>query len=162
MKEACTKLIFLGFDGVITTQKSKWKMDTEKCNMIKQLCDDTWAKIIISSSWRSENLTYTIEDNHLENWILKDYCIGTTKRCHLSGKTDNAEWFIPRRGMEVEEFIDRYTEDNSIKDEVYYCIFDDDIFDYLYSQRNHIIQTYWKNGVSESNIKKAKKMLSEK
>lgn len=162
MKEVCTKLIFLDFDGVITTQKSKWEMDAEKCNMIKQLCDYTGAKIVISSSWRSKNLAYTIEINHLENWILKDYCIGITKRCHLNEKTDNAEWFIPRRGMEVEEFIDRYIEDNSIKNEVYYCIFDDDIFDYLYRQRHHIIQTNWKNGVSESNIKRAKKMLSEK
>lgn len=162
MENVCTKLIFLDFDGVIATQKSKWKMDVDKCNMIKQLCDDTGARIIISSSWRYDNLAHTLEDYQLQNWILTDYCIGVTKRCNLNGKTEDTEWLIPRRGMEVEEFINRYIEDNSIKDEIYYCIFDDDIFDYLYNQRLHIIQTNWKNGVSESNIRRAKKILSKK
>ena len=47
-----SKIIFLDFDGVITTLKSKWTIDNEKVELVKQICDATGAKIVISSSWR--------------------------------------------------------------------------------------------------------------
>ena len=56
-----SKIIFLDFDGVITTLKSKWTIDNEKVKLVKQICDATGAKIVISSSWRRCTLEQTIE-----------------------------------------------------------------------------------------------------
>lgn len=157
------KLIFLDFDGVITTYKSKWNIDNEKCEMIKYICDNTGAKIVISSSWRYTTLENTILKNHLEDWLLKDYCIGVTKRCNMNYTEDcSTSWFIPRRGMEIDEFINRYIKENNISEEIHYVIIDDDVFDLLYNQRKHIIKTHWKFGISKSNVKKAINILNKK
>ena len=56
-----SKIIFLDFDGVITTLKSKWTIDNEKVELVKQICDATGAKIVISSSWRRYTLEQTLE-----------------------------------------------------------------------------------------------------
>lgn len=162
MEKVCTKLIFLDFDGVITTYRSGWNIDKSQCEMIKELCDNTGAKIVITSSWRYENLKNTIKKNRLENWILKDYCIGITKRCNLNGDSDYASWFIPRRGLEIEEFIDRYIRENNITDDVDYVILDDDVFEFLYNQHPYVVQTNWEKGVSKKDIKRAEKILSKK
>lgn len=47
------KVIFLDFDGVITTLESKWELDINKQKLIKDICDKTNSKIVISSSWNS-------------------------------------------------------------------------------------------------------------
>lgn len=46
------KVIFLDFDGVITTMKSRWNLCKEKMELVKEIVDKTDAKIVISSSWR--------------------------------------------------------------------------------------------------------------
>lgn len=46
------KVIFLDFDGVITTEKSRWCLDKDKMLLLKRIVDATGAKIVISSSWR--------------------------------------------------------------------------------------------------------------
>lgn len=154
-----TKLIFLDFDGVITTYKSKWKIDVSKCEMLKQLVEQTGARIVITSSWRYSTLQETIVKNDLNDWILKDYCIGVTERAIFLVDIDS-EWFIPKRGMEIEKYINDYIETNNISEEIKYVIFDDDVFDLLYMQRDNIVHTNWKNGLSKSNIKKAIKILN--
>ena len=137
--EYYTKLIFLDFDGVISTYNSKWKIDVAKCELIKELVEQTGARIVITSSWRYSTLQETIVKNDLNEWILKDYCIGVTERAIFPVDTDNS-WFIPKRGMEIEKFINDYIETNTISEEIKYVIFDDDVFDLLYIQYNNIIQ----------------------
>ena len=55
------KIIFLDFDGVITTYKSKWKLDQEKLDLLKEILDATNSEIVISSSWRHYELPSTIK-----------------------------------------------------------------------------------------------------
>lgn len=55
------KVVFLDFDGVVTTLKSNWTIDNSKVDLVKQICDATGAKIVISSSWRRYTLEQTIE-----------------------------------------------------------------------------------------------------
>ena len=73
------KVIFLDFDGVITTHDSKWKIDMNKINIINDICDKTDAKIAVSSSWRTGYLgnlsafherlkQYFIKYNYLDNF----------------------------------------------------------------------------------------------
>lgn len=40
-----SKIIFLDFDGVITTLKSNWAIDDKKVELVKEICDITGAKI---------------------------------------------------------------------------------------------------------------------
>ena len=46
------KVIFLDFDGVITSPDTKWKIDMRKINIINDICDKTDTKIVVSSTWR--------------------------------------------------------------------------------------------------------------
>ena len=72
------KVIFLDFDGVITTYNSKWKIAMNKIKIINDICDKTNAKIVVTSSWRIGHrgdvlafngyLTqYIIKHNYLDN-----------------------------------------------------------------------------------------------
>lgn len=150
------KLIFLDFDGVITTGKSKWNIDPKKCELIKNLCDETGAEIVLSTSWRRSTIEETLEKEKLSDWILKDYCIGVTKRLYFPIESET-KLFVPRRGMEIEKYIlDHYADEK-----INYVIFDDDVFDLLYMQRDHIVQTHWNYGVNKNNIKKAIKILNK-
>lgn len=55
------KVIFLDFDGVITTMKSHWNLCKEKMELVKEIVDKTGAKIVISSSWRHSTLESTLD-----------------------------------------------------------------------------------------------------
>ena len=46
------KIIFLDFDGVITTMASRYALDRYKCDLLQQVIDLTGAEIVVSSSWR--------------------------------------------------------------------------------------------------------------
>lgn len=56
------KIIFLDIDGVVSTHRCQWKLDPEKMELIKRICDATDAKIVVTSSWRGYNLKQTIEN----------------------------------------------------------------------------------------------------
>ena len=56
-----TKILFLDFDGVVTTVKSHWRFDEEKMALLGTILDATDAKIVITSSWRRYSLMDTID-----------------------------------------------------------------------------------------------------
>lgn len=51
--EETEKILFLDFDGVITTYKSGWTFDDKKLKLLDLIIKETQCKIVISSSWRS-------------------------------------------------------------------------------------------------------------
>lgn len=83
------RIVFLDFDGVITTLKSNWTLDNKKMELVKRICDETGAKIVISSSWRRYTLadtiesitTYQIETGH-EPFPMPEYIVGVTARMY--------------------------------------------------------------------------------
>lgn len=152
------KIVFLDFDGVITTLDSNWSIDEDKCILVKEICDSTGAKIVISSSWRHNTLSETINKEGLQNWSLKDYCIGITKRCFLTG--DNRFTEIPRRGIEIEQWLREYKA-NNLDANVQYVILDDNTFDLLYIQKDNVVQTDTYNGISEENVERAISVLNK-
>lgn len=141
------KVIFLDFDGVITTLESRWNIDSEKCKLVKRICDETGAKIVISSSWRKSNLEYTMKQFSKESFLLYDYVIDVTKRLSISG---SASITIPR-GVEILEYIESH---DSITN---YVILDDDM---LLWQRNHFVHTSTHEGINEKNVEQAIKILN--
>ena len=147
------KIIFLDFDGVITTRDSKWEIDNNKCILVKKICDETGAKIVISSSWRYSTVEKTIDAYKLHDWILTPYIIDVTKNLSMSIGWDLLSYF-PQRGLEISEYINK---SGLVQN---YVILDDDS-DMLYIQKDHFVKTDTYKGLSEENVQQAIKILSE-
>lgn len=150
------KVIFLDFDGVITIPP-KWYINADKIKYIKQIVDITEAKIVVSSSWRRENVKETIND-----------MIGKTKRCPrnkmlywlIDNIYDITPWFSDKkyngtgRGGEIQTWLDNHSEVDN------YVIIDDD-GDMLDSQLFHFVQTNFEDGITELETKWAIKILNK-
>ena len=146
------KIIFLDFDGVITTNKSKWKLDKEKLDIFGTLLEKTGAEIVISSSWRRNDLEDTIrfitERSHFVPFPFP-FChkvIGITKR-------------LPSRFRGEE--IDLYIKENLEGQDFNYVILDDDS-DMLKKQKKNFVNTHWELGINEDDVEKAVEILNRK
>ena len=147
------KIIFLDFDGVITTRDSKWEIDNNKCLLVKKICDETGAKIVISSSWRYSTIEKTIDAYKLHDWILTPYIIDVTENLSMSSGWDLFSYF-PQRGLEISEYINKH---ELIQN---YVILDDDS-DMLYIQKDHFVKTDTYKGLSEENVQQAIQILNK-
>lgn len=144
------KVIFLDFDGVITIPP-KWYINANKIKWIKKIVDKTDAKIVVSSSWRRENVKETIND-----------MIGKTKRCP---RNKMLYWLIDNlydvthtyKGLRGQEIKDWLNERNDIEN---YVIIDDD-GDFLDEQLYHFVQTNYEDGITETEAIRAIKVLNK-
>ena len=155
------KVIFLDFDGVITTEASEWRLDTDKMLLVKRICDETNAKIVISSSWRRLTLgdTFNMLSEYEQSgkevpFILRDYVVGITNRM-FAFKEGNVHihYGLPR-GCEISRYLTEH------KDISKYVILDDDT-DMLLEQAPYFINTNWGLGISEQDVEKAIEILNK-
>lgn len=155
------KLIFLDIDGVLNNEDwyryrakdaylltnnsdiKAYNFDPNNWKWIEKLVQETAAKIVISSSWRSYSLESTIDDfvNTAFEPMIK-YIIGVTPYS-----------FERHRGTEIETFLN--TTDLEIEN---YVIIDDDT-DMLTYQLPHFVNVCYINGMTENDYKKAKEIL---
>ncbi|MBO6272578.1 hypothetical protein J6O48_07335 [bacterium] len=144
------KIIFLDFDGVITTYQSKWKIDMNKIKIINNICNKTNAKIVVSSSWR---IGYAGDVSAFHEY-LKQYFI---KNQYLDHFKDTFDKFISNiigmtesigglRGDEINFYLKEHPEVNS------YVIIDDDS-DMLDQQLFNFVQTDTYEGITERDAK---------
>lgn len=150
------KVIFLDFDGVITTLKSGWELDNKKQLLVKQICDATGAKIVISSSCRRYNLARNIESLSKEvdhPFILFDYLIDVTPWMYSSKHSERETHYFTPRGVEIQRWLAEH------KDVTNYVILDDDS-DMLLAQKPYFIKTHGYYGICPKNVKGAIKILS--
>lgn len=144
------KVIFLDFDGVITTYDSKWKINMYKINIINDICDKTDAKIVVTSTWR---MGYH-DDVYECHELLKRYFI---KHNYLDNFKDTFDKFISNiigmtecigglRGDEIKSYMNEHPEVEN------YVIIDDDsdMCDY---QLCNFIQTDTYDGITERDAK---------
>ena len=143
------KVIFLDFDGVITTYSTKWNISLRHVKRVKKICDETGAKLVISSSWRHENVQKTI-----------DGIIGKTKLCPrnkmlywlIDNIYDITPWFSDKkyngtgRGGEIQTWLDKHPEVDN------YVIIDDET-DMLDEQIFNFVQTDWTFGIQDREVK---------
>lgn len=154
------KVIFLDFDGVITTYKSQYRLDKEKMKLVKYICDETDAYIVISSSWRRFTLEDTIKDiTDTSHWSVPipfipiERVIGVTSRMYSFKGGDNKCHYRVPRGVEIKRYLCEHEDIDK------YVIFDDDA-DMLLEQAPYFIQTNAIEGLSELDAEKAINILN--
>lgn len=106
---------------------------------IQQLDYDV--NIILSSTWRLNEIDYNIVDARLAEYGLS-----------LNGKTSYIDGI---RGMEIKDFL---------QDKCYtnFIILDDDIFDIQDYFPNNLVKTDFKTGLTKHNVKQALKIIKSK
>ena len=147
------KIIFLDFDGVITNCESGYRLNPEKLLLLKQIIDATGCSLVISSSWRCDDLQTTIDDllhnadlKKYNGGIVFPYCdriVGVTKRIHSA----NAG-----RGKEIAKWI----KDNNYTGK--YVILDD-MDEMLEEQKPYFVMTDLWEGLTETDVEKAIKIF---
>lgn len=155
-----SKVVFLDFDGVITTLKSNWNIDNSKVDMVKQICDATGAKIVISSSWRRCTVEKTIEDITIGEELIghnpfpyHEYIVDVTPRMYGLKKGNKEKHYGLCRGVEIDRWLWEH------EDVTNYVILDDDS-DMLLYQKKHFIKTHALRGISKRDVEKAIKILN--
>ena len=161
------KIIFLDFDGVITTMASRYKLDRYKCDLLQQIIDRTGAKIVVSSSWRSGSAEETIADLKEASTFLKPFVpswvyeiVGVTIRAYAYIKK-GVHLGIPR-GVEIKQWIDTHLhrdeeghyQRKKVGEDFQYIILDDDS-DMLLEHADHFIHTDTYLGLSQDDAIRA-------
>ena len=146
-------IIFLDFDGVLSTPSSGYSFILSKCVLVKQLCIETNARIVLSTSWRHETLEETISSNNLQNWILAEFCIDVLPTLYISNDKYEDKVDCPR-GVEILSWLMNNDYNN-------YVIFDD-VDTMLLSQSTHFVHINANTGITEKDIYAAKCILNSK
>lgn len=149
------KIIFLDFDGVISTHEKRWRLDMEKIELLKEIVDKTDAKIVVSSSWKRG---FTEVDNFIKslyngsrNKDLNNVTIFNWFANSIYDITDNnGSW----RGDEIQRWIDKHNEEIES-----YVILDDDS-DFHDNQLFNFVQTDSYEGITSREVKLCIKILN--
>ena len=160
------KIIFLDFDGVITTRESNFKLAPEKLELLGKIINATGCSLVISSSVRRNNLKNTIEYflsdifKRSNNGIVFPFCdkiVGVTDMYYPKFYSINciirSDNFARQRGDEIAEWIEK----NNFTGR--YVILDD-MNDMLDNQKNYLVQTDSSTGLSEPDVEKAIRILN--
>lgn len=156
-----SKIIFLDFDGVITTLKSNWNLDKEKMELVKRICDATRAKIVISSSWRRYTLEQTLElittkqiEKGFQSFLYPEDVMDITSRMYGFKYGNKETHYGLCRGVEIDRWLWEH------QDVTNYVILDDDP-DMLLSQKKHFIKIHALRGISKRDVKRAINILTK-
>ena len=142
------KILFLDFDGVITTYESGWRIDLKKLELLDNIIKSTDAKIVVSSSW-------TVGKDNVDDF--KDY-LCSTWRVKTIGENDIFKNFVRQiyditdkkgawRGDEIQRWLDKHEDDVDT-----YAILDDDS-DFHDNQLFHFVQTDTYEGLTAREVK---------
>ena len=150
------KVIFLDFDGVITTYESRWCIEARKLELLEEIIKVTGAKIVVTSSWKHgysdvENFKKSLYDKRLKKCsplcydsIEKSFDIFNHFIENIYDITDSrGSW----RGDEIERWLDKHEEEVEN-----YVILDDDS-DFKEEQLFHFVETDSYEGLTEREVK---------
>lgn len=144
-------IIFLDIDGVLncsTTSVYKFGMkgitgiEPAKAIMLTELVDDVGAKVVLSSTWRREEMWRTAM---VENGLPKRIFIDRTPYISKGKRGDEIEWWIKNNPYVAQE-------------EIRYVILDDDS-DMLPHQLPFFVQTSWRYGLSQKHCDEVRRIF---
>lgn len=148
------KVLFLDFDGVITTVESFCSLDPILIRRIKTIVEKTNAKIVVSSSWKV-GCRNANEFRKLMN-----------HRPYKANMADDMVWWLMEnvydvtdskgrcRGDEIKRWLQKHPKTQS------YVIIDDDA-DFLDEQLFYFVQTDFYEGITEREEKLCIKVLNK-
>jgi hypothetical protein len=167
------KYIFLDIDGVIATpetvEEGTWGLTKSKQELLGKILSETGAKIVLSSSWRHNDLQNTIDYMSDKGFLFCDKLVGVTLRLYkYIDREQKIHLSIPR-GLEIDQWIDTHVHSNNGKDwnrkkigrDFTYVILDDDA-DMLLEQKNYFIHTDVMIGLTEIEAQSAVGILNFK
>lgn len=147
------KLLFLDFDGVISTFEKGNRLDIEKVQLVEEIIKQTDCKIIVSSDWAKDNKTSVdfIKETFSEKFINEHFdfvyaIIGITNH-HLG---------YPKRGDEIEHYLTNF------KTNLESYVILDDINDFNDNQLFNFVQTDTYEGITSREVKLAIAILNNK
>lgn len=150
------KILFLDFDGVVSTFEKGWRLDDEKLSLLKEIIDETNAKIVVSSSWK---VGYDDVDKFIET-------LGGRRKSETIKNNGNMfQWFCnniyditdsngPWRGDEIQRWIVYHQDEIET-----YVILDDDS-DMRENQLFNFVQTDSYEGITSREVKLCTKILN--
>lgn len=151
-------VIFLDIDGVLNYAGCKYKIggiyfvDDEKIKLLKELIDNTDAKVVLSSTWRFgwEDLELGLETNNKNDFVmLRDKLLEYD--ITLYDKTPRSA--SRYRGEEIGMWLkDRNDIDNIL-------ILDDDTD--MNPYKRYFLQTSFSEGLHQGHVRKGTKILKE-
>lgn len=108
------KVIFLDFDGIITTVSSEFQIIPKKLEFIKTILDTTGAKIVLTTDWRTYDLQTTLKFIESAGFTLNDYVIDMVDRLWITSTKTNE--FIPNvyRGIEIDYWLNTHSVKNFV------------------------------------------------
>lgn len=145
------KLIFLDFDGVIVTRKTRYNhFDSECMEFLKELVDETNAFIVISSTWKHGN-SFRVLRALFEPFGMFDRIIGVTPNL-------NGDWV---RGQEIDKWLKEpelmISSDKFELDVKGFVILDDDSD--MIPHMDKLVQVEPDQGLTKEDVKNAMKLL---
>jgi hypothetical protein len=167
------KYIFLDIDGVIATpetvEEGTWGLTKSKQELLGKILFQTGAKIVLSSSWRHNDLKSTIDYMSEKGFLFCDKLVGVTLKLYkYIDREQKIHLSIPR-GLEIDQWIDTHVHSNNGKDwnrkkigkDFTYVILDDDA-DMLLEQKDYFIHTNGMIGLTEIEAQSAVGILNFK
>ena len=153
------KLIFLDIDGVLDTYKSHYMLDSVLLDRLGNILGRTGAWIVISSSWRSNDVASTVEfmtdpDNPSVGsnpFPFTDKVVGITPILYsvIDGDFDRPA----TRGEEIAAYLKEHPCDN-------YVILDD-CDEMQRDQWPHLVLVNDEVGLTDENVEKAVSILNQ-
>ncbi len=165
------KVIFLDFDGVLNSEKwyvarhknvdsssisaqyPFYEIDPDAVAQLNRIIAEACAKVVVSSTWRlgrtPEQLTEILAHHDFKgeiidvtpNFYLKSHEYAIPRGCEI-------EWWLKKKKFQrINWSVARQLECIDAAEVKNYAILDDDS-DMLYTQREHFVQTSWKNGLT--------------
>ena len=157
------KLIFLDVDGVLNHDKSRSKcgsvkgIDRDKVERLAKIVEETDAKIILVSSWRT---SFDDELNPIDKYgkYLEKY-LWEYGKIKIFDKTINYNAW--HRGLEINAWF----EDHRNCDVESWIVIDDDVFDdyRMMGILPRLVKTSWyNNGLQDEHVEKAIELLNKR
>ena len=147
------KIIFLDFDGVISTHECKMNLDPVKIALLEQILYSTNAKIVVTSSWRVGTRNADEFVNKLFNFHRSKDKVSSCP-LFVNSIYDVTDTNGNYRGEEVQRWIDAH------KDEIDQYVILDDENEYSDEQLFNFVQTDEYEGLTIREAKLCIKMLS--
>lgn len=147
------KIIFLDFDGVISTHEKGMNLDQEKIALVEDIIKATDAKIVVSSSWR-------VGTRNADEFVEKLFNFHRSRDKVTSGSLfvdsiyDVTDTMGNDRGEEVQRWVDEHI------DQIEQYVILDDENDYLDEQLFNFVQTDEYEGLTSREVKLCIKMLN--